>query len=159
MKKLMIAASAALCATVGFSDVTSANIVGYQGIDSEAKTYPAMGFTFKPVGASSTCPLKNFTADGMDPDGDALQVLNPANTQTIKNYTYFSKATAEEWGWDEFKDCIGWWEVGNYGDSSFYYGDEVIKAGQGFILLNGFNHEITVDFPSALDVDPIKDAE
>ena len=28
MKKLMIAASAALCATVGFSDVTSANVVG-----------------------------------------------------------------------------------------------------------------------------------
>ena len=30
MKKLMIAVSVAFCATVGFSDVTSANIVGYQ---------------------------------------------------------------------------------------------------------------------------------
>ena len=28
MKKLMIAASAALCAAVGFADVTSANVVG-----------------------------------------------------------------------------------------------------------------------------------
>jgi len=33
MKKLMIAASAALCAAVGFSDITSANIVGYQNKD------------------------------------------------------------------------------------------------------------------------------
>lgn len=33
MKKLMFAVSAALCATVGFSDVTSQNVVGYAGSD------------------------------------------------------------------------------------------------------------------------------
>ena len=31
MKKLMITATAALCATVGFSAITSANVVGYNG--------------------------------------------------------------------------------------------------------------------------------
>ena len=48
MKKLMIAASAALCATVGFSDVTSANVVGYQNKDVGA--FSLVGTTFKTLG-------------------------------------------------------------------------------------------------------------
>ena len=53
MKKLMIAASAALCATVGFSDVTSANVVGYHNQDWMPASFVMMGGQFEGVDGSS----------------------------------------------------------------------------------------------------------
>ena len=49
MKKLMIAASAALCATVGFSDVTSANIVGYAKKGLFANKFAQVGAQFQNI--------------------------------------------------------------------------------------------------------------
>ena len=50
MKKLMIAASAALCAAVGFCDVTSANVVGYTTREVAADTYVMVGCPFEATG-------------------------------------------------------------------------------------------------------------
>ena len=105
--------------------------------------------------------LKDLKVEGagMDPDSDALQLLDTETTAAIKCYTYFSAELAKEWEETpgEYDDCIGWWEKGMYGEAEYYYGDEIVKAGQGFLALNGLYHEITVDFPSALDVSKIEE--
>ena len=69
MKKLMFAVSAALCATVGFSDVTSANIVGY--LNTTANTnwrgpeYHMLGTSFIRVGGDGTgCKVTDLSFTG-----------------------------------------------------------------------------------------------
>ena len=65
MKKLMFAVSAALCATVGFSDVTSANIVGYMN-----KELPASGQAVGPAFinvSGEDMDLVDISATGYDP--------------------------------------------------------------------------------------------
>ena len=67
MNKLMFAAAAALCATVGFADVESANIVGYQTVDAPAATrYKALTVSFESVGEVKAVPVK-----------DLIKVANP----------------------------------------------------------------------------------
>ena len=52
MKKLMIAATAALCATVGLSNsVESANVVGYTTTDTAKGAQQMAGASFVSVGA------------------------------------------------------------------------------------------------------------
>ena len=79
MKKLMIAATAALCATVGFS-LESANVVGYQDkeLNGGANTFVVQ--TFLPCGVvAKDVTLSTFIpkdgADGWDYYTDFLATL------------------------------------------------------------------------------------
>ena len=65
MKKLMIAASAALCATVGFG-LESANVVGYQNLDSNASGATMIAPTFLNVTSSEKCTLADLSVSGYD---------------------------------------------------------------------------------------------
>ena len=78
MKKLMIAATAALWATVGLADVTSANVVGYQttGFDKSGWMMN-VGVAFSNVGAADGA----FTLDdkffgGAAAEGDQIITLD-----------------------------------------------------------------------------------
>ena len=65
MKKLMIAASAALCATVGFS-LESANVVGYSTQTANATRNTMMAPTFLSVDSATGCKLSDLTVTGYD---------------------------------------------------------------------------------------------
>ena len=64
MKKLTIAACAALCATVGFSDVTSANVVGYQALPVIKGGNTMVAPTFANVGVNGKFKLSDLTVVG-----------------------------------------------------------------------------------------------
>ena len=103
--------------------------------------------------------LKDLTVDGMDPDMDCFQVLDPETTMAVNLYTYFSAELAKEWEETpgEYDDCIGWWEMGKYGDSDFNRDNTKVKAGEGFLVLNPLYSSVSVKFPSALDVSKFDD--
>jgi hypothetical protein len=61
MKKLMIAASVAACAAVGFA-LESANIVGYSSFSTTANTMDITGANFVGVGGEDL-DLQNITVD------------------------------------------------------------------------------------------------
>ena len=81
MKKLMIAASAALCATVGFAELASANIVGYSTVEL-ANQNTLVGINYLGVGGGAMA-LNDAVpyADGMvtgnsTTSADNIQVQN-----------------------------------------------------------------------------------
>ena len=118
MKKLMIAASAALCATVGLC-IESANVVGYQNQDVASKNTIFLN-TFTSV-SGATMTLGDITANSFDdtegeeydvfdwtgftPFTDFIQTLNTSGNFTGK-YTYapagYKNGNAA--GWYDFSD-------------------------------------------------------
>ena len=62
MKKLMIAASAALWATVGLCELASANVVGYQAIEVK-RGFNMIAFNFEPVDGSEAFAVTNFISN------------------------------------------------------------------------------------------------
>ena len=68
MKKLMIAASAALCATVGLSSdgIESSNIVGYSQQTANATRNTMMAPNFLNVNSSTGCKLSDLSVTGYD---------------------------------------------------------------------------------------------
>ena len=63
MKKLMIAASAALCATVGFSAVESQNIVGYASVTIPAQKLTMIGVQFADVDGTTAINVQDLFKD------------------------------------------------------------------------------------------------
>ena len=99
MKKLMIAASAALCATVGFS-LESANIVGYSTTALQAG-FKAAGASFISIGKDG-CNLSEIIPAGFDKSTGAVQIqlLNNAGVTTT-TYKYYKggRGTYATDGW------------------------------------------------------------
>ena len=105
MKKLMIAASAALCATVGFG-LQSANIVGYTSKDVTAGKFYLIGTQFDETGSATAgrvdmndlLKLSNEIAPGLYDDDFAtapqIQVLKPNGG--YNKYFYISDGTYED---------------------------------------------------------------
>ena len=85
MKKLMIAASAALCATVGFG-LESANVVGYTEFASATKKQPSFGACFMPLDGATSYKLKDLVPSDFDPDADVVQLINPSTLATDAQY-------------------------------------------------------------------------
>ena len=147
----MIAASAALCAAVGFA-VESSNIVGYQQLNTDAKLSPSMGATFVPVSGAASYKLGDVVAKDMDPDTDCLQVLDPDTTAATALYSYFSKeladALAEEDGEPEgaYDELIGWWDMGKAGEPENYRSNTSITVGQGFLGLFMSAEDVTFTY-------------
>lgn len=97
MKKLMIAAAAALCATVGFSDgIESSNIVGYQttGFDKSGWMMN-VGVAFSNVGAADGAyTLDDTFFGGAAAEGDQIIILDA----DAWNLTQYDKLGAGD-GW------------------------------------------------------------
>ena len=155
MKKLMIAASAALCATVGFS-LESANVVGYGNVQTEAVKQRMFGFTFVPVAGGDSVKLGSVKATGMAGGADMIQVINPTTLGTSAQYTYYSDAQAKaeameesegdpevyEEVYAELKELIGWW-AGRLGGTSA--NDVDIDVGSGFLGLSADKNNISFE--------------
>ena len=135
MKKLMIAASAALCATVSFAELASANVVGYNNTEAgtDLNWYAPMFLT---VGAN-TIDINSIKLDDggamMVGWGDVMQVVGPkGNAETM--YFYWDPsvdptATATTYYWGD--------DSGNAVDVSFDTGD-----GLAFDNMNGIEFSI-----------------
>lgn len=85
MKKLMFAASAALCAAVGFADVTSANVVGYHTIELKAQKQSMIGVSFTAAGNNEGISVQDLipnasnqlTSAATAADADQLWYYDP----------------------------------------------------------------------------------
>ena len=87
MKKLMVAASAALCATVSFAELASANIVGYNTVTiNQEWTILAVNFA-KVDGNNLTIqealPYSEGMTKGKTTTGDQVQVQNTSGGYDI----------------------------------------------------------------------------
>ena len=118
MKKLMIAASAALCATVGFP-LESANVVGYQNKDVSSQmsafinTFTSVNGETMTLGQIAANPFDDgeegiydvWGWTGFTPFSDFIQTMNKAGQFTGK-YTYAPAgyAGSNAAGWYEYSD-------------------------------------------------------
>ena len=151
MKKLMIAATVALCATVGFSDgIASSNTVGYQA-KSVAGGDRAMrsAATFLLVGENPTAiKISDIKQTSGDP-GDLTLCLYNDNVTRLASYQFFS---SEATG-GELEE--GWYVLDSNGDPDFEGGvkDAALPYGQGCVI-NSVNS--SAEYTSAGEVDSIK---
>ncbi len=153
MKKLMIAASAALWGAVSFASVDSSNIVGYSPVSDNGNENPGIGSIFLPVGGGSTYLLGSITVSGataddfMVPGLEYLQELNPNGSAVIGRYVYVSEAYLKdeyEDEWEEYKGLIGWWDRGYVGAEGHRQDSKAIAVGTAFLgALRGGNLKFT----------------
>ena len=110
MKKLMIAASAALCATVGFG-LESANIVGYMDNNKTVAGLNLLAPGFVDVGLTSIklSGLKVTNAEGGEVTTESCFInLIDENGDTLKTYSWASTGRGDKktWGWKEGTTAI-----------------------------------------------------
>jgi hypothetical protein len=163
MKKLMIAASAALCATVGFG-LESANVVGYYTVNVEKEKFALVAINMEPTSTEVFTLDELFptnaltTSGGSSGNADQLQVWDYEN-QTYKNFYRFYKKMgggAKNYHWVNTADDSLATVTLKAGDSVFYYAKgnnqtltipgTVPNQASG-ILKQGFNM-VGVGFPS-----------
>ena len=157
MKKLMIAAAAALCATVGMANIESANIVGYTTYGTQAKRQPSFGASFLPMSGAKTYKLGDLKPADFDVDNDAIMVVNPSTLGTDAQYVYMSKeiadAAAEADGEEPgaYDELVGWWDAFiGVGEDGAKADDVEINVGQAFLGL--FDSGNDIGFTSSGDV-------
>ena len=101
MKKLMVAACAALCATVGFSDVESANTVGYMQVPVNKQEIKVLAVDFGDVAESKAVPLNQaFTYTnqvGSTSLGDAADQIWTYKSGAWSKYFWYEKLSTKEW--------------------------------------------------------------
>ena len=126
------------------------SVVGYQDLQTGGNESPSIGGTFIPVGGGSTYTLGQVKATDMDPDIDALQLLDPNTTIPLGLYSYFSQDVADalkeddpDTDWDSF---VGWWDKGMAGEDGHSRDSEVINVGQGFLGLVMSGADITLQY-------------
>ena len=139
MKKLMIAASAALCATVGLC-VESANIVGYQTPDIKSAVALSID-TFNPLsGGSFDIQSLKVAADGIA--GGQVQVQTMTDGGATDR-TFIWIPTSEAGDYD--MEGEGWYDVdeGVVAEKSF-------AVGEGFVTMNDFGEGVTITYAGAV---------
>lgn len=134
------------------SGITSANVVGYQGLGYESAKKPLVGFTFVPVSGATTIKLGDVKATNMDPDTDAIQLLDPDTTANKGAYTYVSKEVAEDWELKPTEDYVGWWDLQKYGPGETSRNDVEVDIGRGFLLYNNKGHDIQFTCAGAVPI-------
>ena len=157
MKKLMIAATAALCATVGFADVESANIVGYTTYGTQAKRQPSFGASFLPMSGAKTYKLGDLKPADFDVDNDAIAIINPSTLGTDAMYVYMSKeiadAAAEADGEEPgaYDELVGWWDAFiGVGEDGGKADDVDVAPGASYLGLFDSGNDIQFNFPPAV---------
>ena len=108
MKKLMIAASVALCAAVGFGDIASENIVGYNTVNIHMQ-YTLLAVNFESVAGGEISiqdalpVVEGMTQGGDDSTADNIQIMNAAGGYDIY---YLSNGKA---GRNTYPETVGKW--------------------------------------------------
>ena len=136
MKKLMIVGAAALCAAVGFADVESANVVGYESRDLTAGAKVISGANFVTVG-NDEMPLQSIKMnEDCDDSGAEIWWWNGS--------TYGAHAY---WVTELYGDEDGEIELGYAGWGDFDYWMPINKTfapGESFwIKANGLDATVT----------------
>ena len=152
MKKMMAFSAVALCAAVSFGDVSSQNIVGYAGIETEENSAPIIGSVFFNVGGGETYDLRTLAIpeirdeegellDYADPMSEFLRVLDPNSSLTTAKYCYVSYGYLEDCveDPDASKWAIGWWkyQVGVDYSMLINAGDDTLKIKSAVNINNG----------------------
>ena len=139
MKKLMIAASAVLCATVGLA-VESANIVGYQTPD--VKGAVALGIdTFNPVsGDSFDIQSLKVSADGIAGGQVQVQTMTDGGA-TDRTFIWIPASEAVDYE----MEGEGWYDV-----DEGVVAVKTFAVGEGFVTMNDFGEGVTLTLPSPL---------
>ncbi len=107
MNKMMIAGAAALCATVGFADIQSANTVGYNSINltTGAGKYSMIGGSFCAANGDGFQMNGNMTISGIkggsgSGDSDTLLMWDPTQAGGAGGYiTFYYYDDGTEAGW------------------------------------------------------------
>ena len=113
MKKLMLAAAVAALSTVGFSDVVSSSVVGYQNKSlTGGLRYDFCVSTFKAVGKEiRSMTLGDISASASWQAGtDELKTLTLGGG-ILAAYTYVNATEASEWGCEQ-----GWYLTSDVND-------------------------------------------
>ena len=119
--------------------------MGYVTItNNPGTTFPTYGNCFITVGNLDTeAVLGDITADGMDPFGDFIQFLNPADGTIYLYATYIDAATALDFG---DAGLQGWWNL----DLDTRLDDTALPAGTGFLGNFGGGSTVTIIFPNPM---------
>ena len=108
MKKLMIAATAAFCATVSFAELASANIVGYNTVTINQE-WTILAVNFSQVDGSNLTiqdafpPQAGMTKGMSISDSDQIQVLKDDGGYKIY---YLSNGTYKQMGKEKYDEAI-----------------------------------------------------
>ena len=139
MKKLMITATAALCATVGFSAITSANVVGYATDTLAQNKFTIKAIQFEDVASgkvNANTVLSGFTGVDFD-ENSAFRLTAPQiqvqSTAGYNTYYYLNDAYIE--ATDSTKQ--GW------ADGAGNYVEPEIAVGAGFWVKSNDKMNIT----------------
>ena len=151
MKKLMIAASAALCATVSLAELASANIVGYSNLDvgktsgsGQAGTFSlntflgmsgAENMTLGDISVNSVYDVED--ADdyiGFYPGYDFIQIMDGSG-KFVGKYTCWNQAALD---YEEDEDAVaGWYEWDDRKTRAKSMNAVKIPFGSGFLVKAG----------------------
>jgi hypothetical protein len=132
------------------------NVVGYQAVKTDSTLSPSIGATFLPFSGANSYKLGDITVSGMTAGNDIIQVLDPETTTTSAQYTYFSKAEADQMAIEEggaagdYDDFVGWWDNTNLFGDGGQAGDVPVAAGEAFLGLFSTRANIKFNFPKAL---------
>ena len=101
MKKLMIAATAALCAAVGFGDITSQNVVGYNTLNTSNPTV-MLGCSFRTMIGDDAMKLSAIQGDFESMDEIQVSYLTDDGFIEFNVYQYLTT--------DDGVDANGWYD-------------------------------------------------
>ena len=132
MKKMLAVGATALCATVGFAELASANIVGYNGTTLAAGNYYMVAVQFDSVaGDGAGIAIKDLVTGDL-PYGMEMQIQKADGTYDI--YKYLAEA------YDAVKDDF----VPGWGDGGDNIATRLVAPGTVFWLKSPSATEATI---------------
>ena len=131
MKKLMITAAAAVCATVGFAALESANIVGYQETETPDSGNKMVAGTFMTVGANGSFNLSDLRGTGYDPEDGAWGELKVTVLNSAGSAASDGEGNPLRFYWYDNEDVeAGWYDIN--GEEAWDAANVSFDAGQAF---------------------------
>ena len=142
MKKLMIGAAVFAAAFGLKAELASANIVGFNTVDTGNNPAVSAGMCFVTPGGEGTFKLDDISLSGAAYASDWIGFINPVTSaiDSSKNVTYYSVAESIADGSDG--SDAGWYDAYDRDQ-----GSRVIPAGSGF-LCNFLSTGVKIVFPA-----------
>ena len=140
MKKLMIGAAVFAAAFGLKAELASANIVGFNTVDTGNNPYVTCGMCFVTPGGEGTFKLNDIKLTGAAYASDWINFINPLSSavDSSKNVTFYSEAESKADGGDG--SDAGWYDL-----SDAYKGDVAYPKGTAF-LANFLSKNVVVTF-------------
>ena len=173
MKKLMITAAAALCATVSVNAIESANTVGYSTASVVGGKMNLLCVSWETIGNAQgkatlndvmdTSALTSYDADA----GDYIDTWDMENGNWGPTYYYVDKGTDPDWGpeyadtWmnGAFEPCnpavdpgSAFWLYANNNIAEFKFHGQVCAAGTAYTLTAGKMNLCANPYPAVLNL-------